>query len=83
MNFYAQIPLVKEVVTAFGGTNVEAPPLRRTIFLRHLPRDFQNKARRSHASSDRDVWQVIGPHIRVLAFKKGVSETISYDEKET
>jgi DNA polymerase-1 len=31
-------------------------------------------------TSDRDIWQIIGPRIKVIAFKKGVSETVTYDE---
>ena len=80
--FYAQIPLVKEVVTAFGGTNVEAPGFEADDLLATFAARLSKQgAEVTLLTSDRDVWQVIGPHIRVLAFKKGVSETISYDEK--
>jgi len=85
--FYDQIPLVKELVTAYGGTNValdgfEADDLLGT-FATSLATDTVNV---SILTSDRDAWQLIGPHVKVIAFKKGVSETVTYDEsllKET
>lgn len=80
--FYDQIPHVKRVVEAIGGTNVEldgyeADDLLGT-FATMLSKEGVDV---SVMTSDRDVWQIIGPKIKIVSFKKGVSETATYDEK--
>jgi DNA polymerase-1 len=80
--FYNQIPLVKEVVTAFGGTNVELPGYEADDLLGTIATKLAKKGTDvTILTSDKDAFQLIGERIRVLAFKKGVSETITYDEK--
>lgn len=87
-DFYAQIPTAKRVVEVFGGTNVEAPGYEADDLLA----TFANKLTKKGIpvilmTSDRDVWQAIAPNVQVVAFKKGVSETVVYDaeslERET
>lgn len=80
-DFYDQIPLVKETVVAFGGSNFEldgyeADDLLGT-FAKQLAAEDINV---TILTSDRDIWQLIAPRIKVMAFKKGVSETVLYDE---
>ena len=80
--FYDQQPLVERVIDAFGGKNVElsgyeADDLLATIGAKLAKQNVETTI----LTSDRDVWQAIGPHIRVMAFKKGVSETVTYDVK--
>ncbi|MBI4138701.1 DNA polymerase I [Candidatus Uhrbacteria bacterium] len=80
--FYAQMPMVKEVVEVLGGTNVEAPGFEADDLLATFAvRLAKNGVDVTLLTSDRDVWQCIAPHVRVLAFKKGVTETVTYDEK--
>ncbi|MFH1077665.1 MAG: 5'-3' exonuclease H3TH domain-containing protein, partial [Patescibacteria group bacterium] len=80
--FYAQIPLVKEIVTAFGGTNIELPGYEADdILATCATRLAAIGVKVTLLTSDKDAWQMIGPDIRVVAFKKGVSETVTYDEK--
>lgn len=80
--FYDQAGPVKEVVEAVGGLNVEldgyeADDLLGTLALRLAGEG----ADVSVYTSDRDVWQIISPRIKVVAFKKGVSETVTYDHE--
>lgn len=80
--FYEQFPLVHKVIEAFGGANVELPGYEADDLLATLATSFaKEKIDVTILTSDRDVWQLIAPHIRVMAFKKGVTETMIYDEK--
>jgi len=80
--FYAQIPLVKEVVASFGGTNVELPGYEADDLLATFAARLATKGVKvTLLTSDKDVWQTIGPNVRVVAFKKGVTETVTYDAK--
>lgn len=80
--FYAQMPLAKEVFQAMGGTNVELPGFEADDILATLAtRLAKKKVPVALLTSDRDVWQVIGPGVQVMAFKKGVSETEFLDEQ--
>jgi DNA polymerase-1 len=80
--FYAQFPLVHEIVEAFGAQNMDLATYEADDLLATLAKKLAAQGTEvSILTSDRDIWQVIGPHVRVLAFKKGVSETVVYDEK--
>ena len=79
--FYDQFPIVKKAVEAFGGTNIELDGYEADDLLGTLATHFaKDGIDATILTSDRDVWQMIGPRIRVMAFKKGVSETTIYDE---
>jgi len=80
--FYDQVEPVKRVVEAVGGTNVEldgyeADDLLGTLAVRLAKEGIEV----SVMTSDRDVWQIIAPKIKIISFKKGVSETVTYDEQ--
>lgn len=80
--FYDQIPLVKQIVEALGMRNIEKPGFEAddiigTIAVLLAKTDMDVTI----LTSDRDAWQLISPHISVLAFKQGVTETVRYDEK--
>ena len=78
--FYAQIPLVKEVVASFGGTNVELPGYEADDLLATFAARLATQGVKvTLLTSDKDVWQTIDPNVRVVAFKKGVTETVTYD----
>ncbi|MFZ2804746.1 MAG: DNA polymerase I [Patescibacteria group bacterium] len=79
--FYDQFPLVKDVVEAFGAVNVELPGYEADDLLGTLAtRLADDGVKVTLLTSDKDIWQMISPNIRVMAFKKGVSETVIYDE---
>lgn len=80
--FYAQMPIVKEIVRAFGGTNVERPGYEADDLLATFASRLAKKdVNVTLLTSDHDVWQMIAPNVRVVAFKKGVSETATIDAK--
>ncbi|MEK7115940.1 MAG: DNA polymerase, partial [Patescibacteria group bacterium] len=80
--FYDQVPFVQNVINAFGGKNIEFPGYEADDLLATLAKTFAKKnVETTLLTSDRDMWQAIGPYVRVMAFKKGVSETVTYDEK--
>lgn len=80
--FYDQIVLVKRIVEALGGTNLELDGFEADDLLGTLATKLAAEGVEvSVMTSDRDVWQIIGPRIRIVSFKKGVSETLVYDEK--
>jgi len=80
--FYDQVVPVKQVVEALGGMNVELDGYEADDLLGTLAnRLAKDGVDVSVMTSDRDVWQIIGPKVKVISFKKGVSETVVYDEK--
>ncbi len=80
--FYEQFDIVKEIVDAFGITNVEKDGYEADDLLATFATRLSKEGVAvTLLTSDRDVWQVIGPHVRVMSFKKGVSETAIIDEK--
>jgi DNA polymerase I len=77
--FYDQFPGAKQMVEALGGRNVELPGYEADDLLATLATKLaQEGIEVTIVTSDRDVWQLIGPRIEVMAFKKGVTETMTY-----
>ncbi len=79
---YAQIPLIQRAlamlgVESFSLDGYEADDLIGTIAVGAAKDDWDVTI----VTGDRDALQLIGKHISVLTFKKGVSETLLYDEK--
>ncbi len=79
---YAQIPLIQRALTLLGVDSFsldgyEADDLIGTIAIAAAKDDWEVTI----VTGDRDAFQLIGPHVSVLTFKKGVSETVLYDEK--
>lgn len=77
--FYNQIPRAEQVVEVLGGTNVsldgfEADDLLGTLAVKLEKQGYQVII----LTGDKDAWQLISENISVIAFKKGVSETITY-----
>ncbi len=79
---YAQIPLIQRALTMLGVESFsldgyEADDLIGTIAVGAAKDGWDVTI----VTGDRDALQLIGKHISVLTFKKGVSETLLYDEK--
>lgn len=77
--FYNQIPRAEQVVEVLGGTNIsldgyEADDLLGTLAVKLEKQGCQVII----LTGDKDAWQLISENISVIAFKKGVSETITY-----
>ena len=89
----AQIPVVKRIlrdieipfyeVEGFEGEDIIA-----TIIEQALGRKFKSRCEKmggleiTIVTGDRDTLQLVGPQVRVLCPKKGLSETITYDDKQ-
>lgn len=80
---YAQIPLIQEGLATLGVDSLELDGYEADDLIGTI-------ATRAHAegwevmivTSDRDALQLVEPGISVMAFKKGVTETVLYDEVE-
>lgn len=80
---YDQVPLVKEGLSLLGIPSMEkdgfeADDLLGTIATRAKKNGWEVVI----VTGDRDALQLVQPGISVLAFKKGVTDTILYDEEE-
>ncbi len=77
--FYDQFPDVKDVVKTLGGTNLELDGYEADDLLGTLAVDLEkNDYTVLLLTGDKDAWQLISKNVSVVAFKKGVSETIVY-----
>ena len=80
---YEQIPILHEGLSYLGVDSLsldgyEADDLLGTIAFRAKKMGWSVTI----VTGDRDALQLVQPDIEVLAFKKGVTETVTYDEKE-
>jgi len=80
---YAQIPIVQKGLSFFGVESLskdgyEADDLVATIAVRAKKDGWDAVI----VTGDRDTLQIVQPGISVMAFKKGVTDTILYDEAE-
>ncbi|HWQ99977.1 MAG TPA: DNA polymerase I [Candidatus Methylomirabilis sp.] len=80
---YDQIPATKEVLRTLGVPSVEldgfeADDLIGTYAVRGVKDGYDVRI----VTGDRDALQLIAPHVDVLTFKKGVSETRLFTDKE-
>jgi DNA polymerase-1 len=80
--FYDQFPLTEECLQALGAKNVALPGYEADDLLGTLAARFAKEGVEvTILTSDKDALQLIAPHVRVMSFKKGVSETVIYDEE--
>ncbi len=80
---YAQIPLIQQGLATLDIDSLEldgyeADDLIGTVATRAHSQGWEVVI----VTSDRDALQLVQPGVSVLAFKKGVTETITYDEAE-
>jgi DNA polymerase-1 len=74
--FYDQFDGAKEMVEIFGGVNLEKDGYEADDLIATLAtRLSKHGVEVAILSSDRDLWQLISPHVHILSFVKGVSET--------
>lgn len=82
-DFYDQFPIVKKIVEAFGGANVELPgyeadDLLATVAVRLAKKNIAV----SLLTSDRDVWQMVSPEIHaIVPALKGAEDATVIDPK--
>jgi DNA polymerase-1 len=80
---YAQIPLIQQGLATLGVDSLEldgyeADDLLGTIAVRAQAEGWEVVI----VTGDKDAFQLIRPGISVMTFKKGVSDTLTYDEAE-
>jgi len=77
--FYDQFEDVKEVVASLGGTNLELDGYEADDLLGTLAVKLEKDGYKVLLlTGDKDAWQLITENVNVVAFKKGVSETVVY-----
>lgn len=77
--FYDQFADVKEVVEVLGGTNLELDGYEADDLLGTLAVKLEKDGFKVLLlTGDKDAWQLISEDVNVVAFKKGVSETVVY-----
>ncbi|MBD3328660.1 DNA polymerase I [Candidatus Peregrinibacteria bacterium] len=77
--FYDQFDDVKEVVEVLGGTNLELDGYEADDLLGTLAVKLEKDGYKVLLlTGDKDAWQLISENVNVVAFKKGVSETVVY-----
>lgn len=78
-DFYNQIPEAKRIVECMGGTNVELPGFEADDLLGTLSvKASEDGYKVTILTGDKDAFQLVNDNVSVLAFKKGVSETVTY-----
>lgn len=80
--FYAQIPLSKKVLEAFGipvfeKSGFEADDIIGTVTVENEKKDIENII----VTGDKDTFQLIDDHTKVFTMRKGIADTVIYDEK--
>jgi len=84
--FYSQIPKIKEVIAAFGipiyeKEGFEADDIIGTIAFQ-APKMFEGADYEIVIlTGDLDTLQLVNSHVKVFTFKKGINDTVLYDEK--
>lgn len=83
---YDQIPKIKEILRAFNvpvfeKEGYEADDIAGTIAYLAAKQQVPTKLEIIILSGDSDIFQLINPETKVCALKKGVKETVVYDEK--
>ncbi len=83
---YQQIPLVKEILTAFGVAifekeGFEADDIIGTIARLAPKKQVFPKIETIILSGDQDSFQLVNPQTKVFALRKGVKDIVLYDEK--
>lgn len=80
---YAQIPLIQEGLELLGIPSLELDGYEADDIIGTLAKQQAKKG--WHVvivTGDRDLLQLIDPNIEVMAFKRGVTNTVLYDAKE-
>jgi len=80
--FYTQIPLSKKVLEAFGipvfaKEGFEADDVIGTVTRENRKKDIENII----VTGDKDTFQLIDDHTKVFTMRKGIADTVTYDEK--
>jgi len=80
--FYEQIPLSQDTLAILGipvleKSGFEADDVIGTVATENEKKNIETLV----VTGDKDAFQLISPHTKVYTLRKGVSDTITYDEK--
>jgi DNA polymerase-1 len=80
--FYSQIPLSKRVlevlgISVFAKEGFEADDVIGTVTRENRKKDIENII----VTGDKDTFQLIDDHTKVFTMRKGIADTVTYDEK--
>lgn len=79
---YEQLPILKEVLKAFGIPVLEKPGYEADDVVGTLATKFTQKDLQTYiVTGDLDTLQLVRPNISVYTFVRGISESFIYDEK--
>ncbi|MDO8565776.1 MAG: DNA polymerase I [Candidatus Moranbacteria bacterium] len=82
-DLYAQIPRVKEIVRAFNIPIFEKEGYEADDCVGTLARQAEKKnVEVIIVTGDNDVLQLVTPVVKVFTLRKGIKDTVLYDEKE-
>ena len=77
----SQVPKIKEVLKSLGIKILEAPGFEADDIIGVLAKRFSKQTDILIVTGDLDTLQLINDKVRVLTFKKGVSDTVVYDRE--
>ena len=75
----SQVPKIKEVLKSLGIEILEAPGFEADDIIGVLAKRFSKQTDVLVVTGDLDTLQLINDKVKVLTFKKGVSDTVIYD----
>jgi DNA polymerase-1 len=77
-----QFPLIKEVLDAFGITYIEKDGFEADDILAALAGSIRSKYDYIIiVTGDKDILQLVSDNIKVMGIKRGITDTLMYDEK--
>jgi len=78
---YAQMPLTKELVSAFNIPLIEVPGFEADDIIGTLTKTFQDNLEVVVVTGDMDELQLVSKNVAVYTMRKGFTDTFVYDEK--
>lgn len=78
---YAQIPMIREAVRAFGFAQYELPGFEADDVIGTITKQVPESVDSYIVTGDMDALQLIDDHTFVFTMRKGVSDTIVYDKE--
>ena len=80
---FSQLPLIKEVLEAFNISCIDREGFEADDILATIAsRSGQKFKRTLILTGDKDIMQLVSDNVRVLGIKRGVADTILFDEKK-
>lgn len=78
---YAQLPVTKDVISAFNIPLLEQPGYEADDIIGSLAKQFEKQVDVVIVTGDMDELQLVSDHTTVYTMRKGFTDTVEYDEK--